>query len=63
MKSPGACYTLINMVSFISVQTARTYCAANTEDLAVVVGHVKSLYPDAPLLGTGVSLGGYVLQS
>ncbi|KAK6167543.1 hypothetical protein SNE40_021544 [Patella caerulea] len=41
--------------------TPRTYCAANTEDLTFVVDHVKSKYPNAPLLGTGVSLGGMIL--
>ncbi|KAL4217635.1 Phospholipase abhd3 [Mactra antiquata] len=43
--------------------TARTYCAANTEDLNVVVCHVKCRFPDAPLMGTGVSLGGMILFS
>ncbi|WAQ94500.1 ABHD3-like protein, partial [Mya arenaria] len=43
--------------------TPRTYCAANTEDLGRVVHYVKSKYPDAPLMGTGVSLGGMILFS
>uniref|UniRef100_S4RYS8 Abhydrolase domain containing 3 n=1 Tax=Petromyzon marinus TaxID=7757 RepID=S4RYS8_PETMA len=38
--------------------TPRTFCAADTEDLEAVLDHVRSLLPDAPLVGTGVSLGG-----
>lgn len=41
--------------------TARTYCAANTEDLGIVINHIKEKYPDAPIVGTGVSLGGMIL--
>uniref|UniRef100_A0A3Q0R787 Phospholipase ABHD3 n=1 Tax=Amphilophus citrinellus TaxID=61819 RepID=A0A3Q0R787_AMPCI len=41
--------------------TPVTYCAANTSDLERVVQHVKGLYPSAPVLGAGVSLGGMVL--
>uniref|UniRef100_A0A3Q4I1B7 Phospholipase ABHD3 n=1 Tax=Neolamprologus brichardi TaxID=32507 RepID=A0A3Q4I1B7_NEOBR len=41
--------------------TPVTYCAANTSDLECVVQHVKGLYPSAPVLGAGVSLGGMVL--
>ncbi|CAH1776076.1 unnamed protein product, partial [Owenia fusiformis] len=41
--------------------TARTYCAANTEDMATVVDHVNEKYPKAPLVGVGVSLGGMIL--
>lgn len=40
------------------LETPVTYCAANTSDLERVVQHVKRLYPHAPLLGAGVSLGG-----
>lgn len=39
-------------------QTPVTYSAANTADLEHVVKHVKGLYPRAPVLGAGVSLGG-----
>lgn len=41
--------------------TPVTYCAANTSDLECVVQHVKGLYPHAPVLGAGVSLGGMLL--
>ncbi|XP_044026040.1 phospholipase ABHD3-like isoform X1 [Siniperca chuatsi] len=41
--------------------TPVTYCAANTSDLERVVQHVKGLYPHAPVLGAGVSLGGMLL--
>ncbi|KAM6914990.1 phospholipase ABHD3-like isoform 1-T1 [Xenentodon cancila] len=41
--------------------TPVTYCAANTSDLERVVQHVKGLYPHAPVLGAGVSLGGMIL--
>ncbi|XP_078449936.1 phospholipase ABHD3-like isoform X2 [Lampetra fluviatilis] len=41
--------------------TPRTFCAADTEDLEAVLDHVRSLLPDAPLVGTGVSLGGMLL--
>ncbi|XP_070781486.1 phospholipase ABHD3-like [Enoplosus armatus] len=41
--------------------TPVTYCAANTSDLERVVHHVKGLYPHAPVLGAGVSLGGMLL--
>lgn len=42
------------------LQTPVTYCAANTSDLECVVDHVKGLYPKAPVLGAGVSMGGWV---
>ncbi|XP_071399826.1 phospholipase ABHD3-like [Centroberyx affinis] len=41
--------------------TPLTFCAADTSDLECVVLHVKELYPQAPLLGAGVSLGGMLL--
>jgi predicted alpha/beta-fold hydrolase len=43
------------------VQTSRTYCAANIDDLSAVVGHVKKRYTGSQLFAVGVSLGGYVL--
>lgn len=39
-------------------QTPLTFCAANTQDVEMAVNHVKELYPQAPLFGAGVSLGG-----
>lgn len=47
-------------LSLCLLQTPITYCAANTSDLEHVVHHVKGLFPHAPVLGAGVSLGGWV---
>ncbi|NXX00573.1 ABHD3 Phospholipase, partial [Larus smithsonianus] len=44
-----------------SLQTPRTYCAANTEDLEAVIHHVHSLHPSAPFMAAGVSMGGMLL--
>ncbi|XP_011358753.1 phospholipase ABHD3 isoform X2 [Pteropus medius] len=41
--------------------TPRTYSCANTEDLETVIHHVHSLYPSAPFLAAGVSMGGMLL--
>ncbi|XP_054617931.1 phospholipase ABHD3-like isoform X2 [Dunckerocampus dactyliophorus] len=41
--------------------TPKTFCAANTSDLEQVVLHVKTLYPQAPIFGAGVSMGGMLL--
>lgn len=41
-----------------SLQTPRTYCAANTEDLEAVIHHIHNLQPSAPFMAAGVSMGG-----
>uniref|UniRef100_UPI00398E4154 phospholipase ABHD3 n=1 Tax=Pristiophorus japonicus TaxID=55135 RepID=UPI00398E4154 len=41
--------------------TPRTYCAANTEDLETVISHVQKTFAEAPLMATGVSMGGMLL--
>lgn len=41
--------------------TPRTYCASNTEDMQFVVGHINAKFPEAPIIGVGVSLGGMIL--
>lgn len=43
---------------FSILQTPRTYCACNYEDLTEVIDHVKSKYPESPLGCTAVSMGG-----
>uniref|UniRef100_T1J8Q0 AB hydrolase-1 domain-containing protein n=1 Tax=Strigamia maritima TaxID=126957 RepID=T1J8Q0_STRMM len=41
--------------------TPRTYCACNCEDLSEVVSHIKSKFPEAPLVGVGISMGSMIL--
>ncbi|KAK7007486.1 Phospholipase abhd3, partial [Halocaridina rubra] len=45
----------------VALKTARTYCAANSDDLEEAILHIKKLYPGAPLMATGISLGGMIL--
>ncbi|GFS12709.1 abhydrolase domain-containing protein 3 [Elysia marginata] len=43
------------------LKTPRTYCAANTEDTALVMSYIQEKYPGAPLMAIGISLGGMIL--
>ncbi|KAK4296341.1 hypothetical protein Pmani_031159 [Petrolisthes manimaculis] len=45
----------------VQLKTARTYCAANSDDLEEAIEHIRSLHPNAPLMATGISLGGMIL--
>ncbi|XP_065218687.1 phospholipase ABHD3 [Planococcus citri] len=45
----------------IELKTPQTYCASKSHDLIQVVHHVKNKYPNAPIGGMGVSLGGLIL--
>ncbi|XP_068205456.1 phospholipase ABHD3-like [Palaemon carinicauda] len=45
----------------LELKTARTYCAANSDDLEEAILHIKGVYPNAPLMATGISLGGMIL--
>lgn len=48
------------MLHFI-FQTPRTFCAANTEDFKFVLDHIHKNYPGCPVIGVGISMGGYVV--
>ncbi|XP_078665991.1 protein ABHD1-like [Branchiostoma floridae x Branchiostoma belcheri] len=37
------------------------YCAADTSDLLLVVSHIRTLYPQAPVMAVGASLGGMII--
>lgn len=58
-----SCQKMENLIVSCHIQTPRTYCAANTEDTKLVISHIKGKYPEAPLVGVGVSLGGLVCLS
>lgn len=45
----------------VQLKTARTYCAANSDDLEEAIEHIRTKYPKAPLMATGISLGGMIL--
>ncbi|XP_077072391.1 phospholipase ABHD3 [Siphateles boraxobius] len=50
-------------VSGEKLLTPRTYCAANTEDLEMVIEHVQQTIDNAPLMAAGVSMGGMMLAN
>ncbi|KAI5101593.1 phospholipase ABHD3, partial [Silurus meridionalis] len=50
-------------VSGEKLLTPRTYCAANTEDLEMVIEHVSKTYPSSPITAAGVSMGGMMLAN
>ncbi|XP_073710830.1 phospholipase ABHD3 [Misgurnus anguillicaudatus] len=50
-------------VSGEKLLTPRTYCAANTEDLEMVIEHVHRTIDTAPLMAAGVSMGGMMLAN
>ncbi|XP_078584429.1 protein ABHD1-like [Branchiostoma floridae x Branchiostoma japonicum] len=45
----------------VKIKSNRLYCAADSEDLQLVVSHIKKLHPDAPLMAVGCSMGGMIL--
>lgn len=45
----------------IELKTPRMYCAANSDDLAEVVDHVKKVHPHVLLGASGISMGGLIL--
>ncbi|KAG7166821.1 Phospholipase ABHD3-like 1 [Homarus americanus] len=46
---------------YVKSFTARTYCAANSDDLEEAIEHIRAKFPKAPLMATGISLGGMIL--
>lgn len=38
----------------------KTYSASDISDMTEVVHRIQDIYPNAPIVGLGVSLGGYV---
>lgn len=45
----------------IELKTPRTYCAANSDDLEEAIDYIRGKFPDAPLMATGISLGGMII--
>ncbi|XP_066268373.1 phospholipase ABHD3-like isoform X2 [Branchiostoma lanceolatum] len=45
----------------VKLKNNRYYCAADTTDLQHVVAHIRSFYPEAPLMAVGASLGGMII--
>lgn len=45
----------------VTLKTPRLYCAANSDDLAEVLSHIRKLNPNSPLSATGISMGGMIL--
>ena len=45
----------------LGLKNPRTYSAANTEDLAEILDFLNENFPEAPIIATGVSLGGIIL--
>ncbi|GAU98267.1 hypothetical protein RvY_09437-2 [Ramazzottius varieornatus] len=46
-----------------SLKTPKTYCAADTTDIANVVQHIRAKYPEVPVLAIGISLGGVLITN
>ncbi|XP_050523515.1 protein ABHD1-like isoform X2 [Daktulosphaira vitifoliae] len=45
----------------IKLKTRRVYSAIDTEDLIEVLEHIKSKWPNSPIIGIGFSMGGILL--
>ncbi|VDD74561.1 unnamed protein product [Mesocestoides corti] len=43
------------------LKTARTYCACDTSDMALVLDRIRSRYPSAPMMAIGISLGALIV--